>query len=178
MKNLKDYILTENNFFKNLGIGEKVQIEKWLKEHNVKNFTINDDLTIDVNGDLFIEEDLPYFINFNKVYSDCTVWHSYVTTLRGAPKYVDGNFICRSTAVETLEYCPIEIGGSFEVIYNKKLKNIDNLPQKVGYITKFYSNSKRVNNSTYQKLCDITKKEVFIKDKDYSSWLYLQCRCD
>ena len=47
MKNLKEYILIENNFFKNLGIGEKVQIEKWLKEHNVKNFTINDDLTIE-----------------------------------------------------------------------------------------------------------------------------------
>ena len=59
MKNLREYIVNENNFFKNLGIGEKVQIEKWLKEHNVKNFTINDDLTIDVNGHLFIEEDLP-----------------------------------------------------------------------------------------------------------------------
>lgn len=172
MKNLKDYILTENNFFKNLGIGEKVQIEKWLKEHNVKNFTINDDLTIDVNGDLFIEDDLPDFINFNKVYADCTVWHTNVTTLRGVPKYVDGYFTCRRTSIESLEGCPIEIGNEFEVTYNKKLKNIDNLPQKVGYITKFYSNSKRVNNNTYQKLCDITKNEVFIKEKDYHSWLY------
>ena len=34
MKNLKEYILTENNFFKNLGIGRKVQTEKWLQEHN------------------------------------------------------------------------------------------------------------------------------------------------
>lgn len=33
MKNLKDYILNENNFFKNLGIGRKVQTEKWLQEH-------------------------------------------------------------------------------------------------------------------------------------------------
>jgi hypothetical protein len=32
MKNLKEYILTENNFFKNLGIGIKVQIEKWLQK--------------------------------------------------------------------------------------------------------------------------------------------------
>ena len=178
MKTLREYILNENNFFKNLGIGEKVQIEKWLKEHNVKNFTINDDLTIDVNGDLFIEEDLPEFINFNKVHSDCTCWNSHVTTLRGAPKIVGEHFTCRRTSIETLEGCPVEIGGEFEVVDNKKLKNIDNLPQKVGYITKFYSNSKRVNNSTYQKLCDITQNEVFIKEKDYHSWLYLQCRCD
>lgn len=178
MKQLKDYIITENNFFKNLGIGEKVQIEKWLKEHNVKNFTINDDLTIDVNDDLFIEEDLPDFINFNRVYADCTFWYSPITTLRGAPKYVSGNFECHRTSIETLEYCPIEIGGSFEVVDNKKLKNIDNLPQKVGYIIKFYSNSKRVNKNMYQKLCDITNNRVFIKEKDYHCWLYSINRCD
>ena len=178
MKNLKEYIINENNFFKNLGIGQEAQIRKWLDEHKIKNYVINSDLTIDVNGDLFIEEDLPDFINFNKVSADCTCWNSHVTTLRGAPKYVDGDFICRRTSIETLEYCPIEIGGTFEVVDNKKLKNIDNLPQKVGYVTQFYSNSKRVNNNTYQKLCNITKNEVFIKEKDYHSWLYLQCRCD
>ena len=178
MKQLKDYILTENNFFKNLGIGQETLIRKWLDEHNVKNYVINPDLTIDVKVDLFIEEDLPDFINFNKVYSMCTFWGLKITTLRGAPKYVNDHFTCRRTSIETLEGCPIEIEGEFEVVDNKKLKNIDNLPQKVGYITKFYSNSKRVNNSTYQKLCDITKNEVFIKEKDYHSWLYLQCRCD
>jgi hypothetical protein len=172
MKNLKDYIVNENNFFKNLGIGQEAQIRKWLDEHKIKNYTINPDLTIDVKGDLFIEEDLPDFINFNRVLADCVVWHTNVTTLRGVPKYVSGNFECLRTSIETLEYCPIEIGGSFDVIYNKKLKNIDNLPQKVGYITKFYSNSKRVNNNTYQKLCDITVEKVFIKEKDYHSWLY------
>jgi hypothetical protein len=34
MKNLKDYIVNENNFFKNLGIGRKIQTEKWLQEHD------------------------------------------------------------------------------------------------------------------------------------------------
>lgn len=71
MKNLKDYILNENNFFKNLGIGIKVQIEKWLNEYHIRNYTINDDLTIDVKGDVFLssykEEQLPEYIQFGYV---------------------------------------------------------------------------------------------------------------
>ena len=37
MKQLKDYILTENNFFKNLGVGQVALIKKWLDDHNIKN---------------------------------------------------------------------------------------------------------------------------------------------
>jgi hypothetical protein len=71
MKNLREYILNENNFFKNLGIGQVGLIRKWLDEHDVKNYTINNDFTIDVNGGLFIykyeETQLPDYIKFNKV---------------------------------------------------------------------------------------------------------------
>jgi hypothetical protein len=49
MKQLKEYILTENNFFKNLGIGQVTRIKKWLDNHDVKNYEINEDLTIDVH---------------------------------------------------------------------------------------------------------------------------------
>lgn len=31
MKELKEYILTENNFFKNLGIGTRPQLEKMVE---------------------------------------------------------------------------------------------------------------------------------------------------
>ena len=66
MKQLKDYILTENNFFKNLGVGQEAQIKKWLDEHKIRNYTINDDLTIDVNGNVnlcyYKEEQLPDYI--------------------------------------------------------------------------------------------------------------------
>lgn len=54
MKNLKEYIVNENNFFKNLGIGRKIQTEKWLQEHNKlfnKSYHI---ITIDDDGSLVI----------------------------------------------------------------------------------------------------------------------------
>jgi hypothetical protein len=70
MKTLKDYIVTENNFFKNLGVG-KARIENWLNEYNIINYTINNDLTIDVNGVVYLstykEEQLPEYIQFGNV---------------------------------------------------------------------------------------------------------------
>ena len=37
---------------KNLSIGKRAQIIKWLDSFDIKNYNINDDLTIDVNGDV------------------------------------------------------------------------------------------------------------------------------
>jgi hypothetical protein len=66
MKQLKDYIVNENNFFKNLGIGKEALIKKWLDEHKITNYKINDDLTIDVNRNVYLieyrEEYLPDYI--------------------------------------------------------------------------------------------------------------------
>jgi hypothetical protein len=66
MKTLKNYIVNENNFFKNLGIGERVKIEKWLDEFFIENYTINPDLTIDVKEDVdlrkYEEKQLPDYI--------------------------------------------------------------------------------------------------------------------
>ena len=35
---------------KNLSVGKRVQIIKWLDSFEIKNYIINDDLMIDVNG--------------------------------------------------------------------------------------------------------------------------------
>jgi hypothetical protein len=48
MKELREYIITENNFFKNLGVGRIKLLKDWLEENEIFEYTINDDLTIDV----------------------------------------------------------------------------------------------------------------------------------
>ena len=73
MKNLKDYILNENNFFKNLGVGQVALIRKWIEENcDIKgNYTINDDMEIDVDGEVSIKgeniENFPDYIQFGDV---------------------------------------------------------------------------------------------------------------
>lgn len=50
------------------------EIREWLDKYNIKNYTINDDLTIDVNGDVNLNNEestklakLPEYIKFNVV---------------------------------------------------------------------------------------------------------------
>ena len=137
MKQLKEYILTENNFFKNLGIGQKVQIEKWLDEFLIDNYTINPDLTIDVNDDIelsFYEEvQLPEYIQFGTVTGDFSLTESKVTTLRGCPVKVGGNFECVNCKnLISLKGAPKEVGGDFECGYCPKLTSLEGAPEKIG----------------------------------------------
>ena len=86
MKNLREYILNENNFFKNLGIGQEALIKKWMSENvtndprnNVELYNINDDLKIDIKGKAYLfnvfrplcnhdEIIIPDFIKVGKIY--------------------------------------------------------------------------------------------------------------
>ena len=116
MKELKEYIVNENNFFKNLGVGQKTLIKKWIEE-NCKlvldtSYTINDDMTIDVDDSIIIDgydkKELPDYIQFNKV---------------------NVMFIIRnSNKLETLKGCPKEC-KDFNCSGCKKLKNLKDSPQ-------------------------------------------------
>ena len=55
MRNLKEY-LTENNFTKNLGVGQLTRIESWLHKNYITKYTINDDYTIDVEENVSLDE--------------------------------------------------------------------------------------------------------------------------
>ena len=80
----------KEDFFDNIGIGEESQIRKWLKICNIRNYTINDDLTIDVNGDvdlrLYGGKELPEYIQFGKIKRDFRIFHCpKLISLRGFP---------------------------------------------------------------------------------------------
>lgn len=139
MKNLKEYIVTENNFFKNLGIGIKVQIEKWLQKQYVENYTINDDdLTIDVDGKVdlsfYEKEQLPDFIQFGKVNGDFTLYYStMLLSLKGCPKEVDGDFTCTNCKkLKSLEGCPQKVGKNFYCNMCTNLNSLKGCPEEVG----------------------------------------------
>lgn len=102
----------------------RAKIEGWLKEHNIKNYTINKDLTIDVDDDVNIfansleNGELPDFIQFNKIIgnfsiSDFRLGGYYIYSLIGCPLRVYGNFSIRAKELDTLEGCPKKVGGIF-----------------------------------------------------------------
>jgi hypothetical protein len=112
MKTLKDYIVNENNFLKNLGVGQEALIKKWLNEHNITNYTINDDLTIDIEGSVdlrcYKEEQLPEYIQFRKVTGNFYIFYCpKLESLEGCPQEVGGSFFCNDCPkLESLEGCP------------------------------------------------------------------------
>ena len=55
-------------------IGRIALIKEWLDNHKIKNFTVNEDFTIDVGGDVWLEgyhlndvAQIPDYIRFGKV---------------------------------------------------------------------------------------------------------------
>jgi len=123
------------------------------KKYNIKRYTINDDGSIDVDGDVDLYKmnlnKLP--IKFNKVngYFSCS-WNvltslegcpnitnsnfscSYnnLTSLDGSPNKVGWNFDCSSNQLTSLEGCPMEVDVDF-ICYNNNLTSLEGCPLRV-----------------------------------------------
>jgi hypothetical protein len=131
----------------------KEEIKAWLNKYEVKNYTINDNLTVDVSGNvnLFNKqlEEIPFKFGIvngtfdcsyneltslefspNKVvgYFDCN--HNKLTSLEFCPQKVSGHFICSYNELTSLEFCPKEVGVDFDCSYNQ-LNDLLYIPSEV-----------------------------------------------
>ena len=133
---LKGSILNRSS---HTGEGFKTQrremIEKWLREHNIKNYTINDDFTIDVNNysvSFYNQtlEEFPEYIQFGVVggYFDCSLCH--LISLRGVPRIVDGYFDCSKNDLTSLEGAPKKCHNFY--CYSNYLTSLKGSPEIVG----------------------------------------------
>jgi hypothetical protein len=90
------------------------------KKYGIENYTINDDGSIDVNGNVdllwYRLTELP--LNFNRVtgYFNCNC--NKLTTLKGSPKWVGGSFSCINNQLTSLEFSPDYVGGWFDCRWN------------------------------------------------------------
>ena len=119
------------------------------KQYNITNYTINDDGSIDVNGDvnLFNKKLTELPLAFNKVTGDFDCSFNKLTTLKGSPKWVGRGFYCDENSLTSLEFSPDYVGGGFWCEYNK-LTSFEFSPDYVGM--NFYC---RKNNLT-DNYCD------------------------
>jgi hypothetical protein len=95
------------------------------KRYRIKNYTINPDGTIDVNGDVdlygFDLNELP--LNFNKVTGYFNCGGNNLTSLKGCPRWVGGCFSCNKNQLTSLEFSPDYVGGSFDCYTNQLTDN-------------------------------------------------------
>jgi hypothetical protein len=106
-----------------LGIGQVDLIKKWLDEMGVKNYIINNDMTIDANGAVDLDyknlSSFPEYIRFNKVEGSFYCDNNNLTSLRGCPPVVKRGFYCSYNQLTSLEGCPSSVGRNFSCSNNE-----------------------------------------------------------
>ena len=128
-------------------------IDSICKKYGIKNYTINSDGSVDVDGDVdFYRKGFTKLpLKFGRVSGsfDCTSNQlttlegaprevgegvsfsgNQLTTLEGAPERVSGGFNCSRNKLTTLEGCPEEIGGGF-FCYENQLTTLNGGPKRV-----------------------------------------------
>jgi hypothetical protein len=127
------------------------EIHQICKEYKIENYTINDDFSIDVDGNVsicFRIDKIP--LNFNRVsgYFHCQV-NKELKSLIGCPQWVGGEFNCGGNDLTSLEFCPEYVGGNFLCISGSrfggggnKITSLEYLPKYIG--GDFYCNNNKI----------------------------------
>ena len=128
MKHIKPYKIFESDE-PNFPTTREEVIEV-CEKYEIENYAINDDLSIDVDSDVYLDsQSLEYLpLKFNYVSGNFNCFVNKLKTLEGSPQTVEGNFDCSFNKLETLEGCPQTIGGYFNCSYNE-LKDLEHFPE-------------------------------------------------
>ena len=128
MKNLKNY--------KSYKISENKQtdgeIHELCRKYNIENYTINEDKSIDVDGDVDLYNKglskLP--LKFRHVKGDFDCSDNNLITLEGAPKTVVGNFYCQTNELLSFKYFPL-ISGYILFLSNPIFEKWQKFPKRM-----------------------------------------------
>ena len=108
-------------------------IEQICKKYEIKNYTINDDGSIDVDGDVYLNNrvltELP--LTFNKISGSFDCGSNQLTSLKGSPKWVGNDFYCANNKLTSLEFSPDYVVGWFYCGDND-LTSLEFSPEYVG----------------------------------------------
>ena len=106
------------------------KIHQICKRYNVTNYTINSDMSIDVEGDVDLHRrgltELP--LTFNIIHGGFYCGDNSLISLKGSPIEIHGNFNCIRNKLKSLKYSPEVIKGNAEFPYNK-IKDLKHVPK-------------------------------------------------
>lgn len=162
----------------------KKEVNEWCKRYLPNTVVyINNNLTIDVKGDLNIFAngetilELPYA--FSKVEGTCYLSSLGLTTLKNAPISIEGAFDCSDNKLTTLEHGPQKVGGYYDCSDN--LLTDLNLSADIGSALYAYDNKIRhisyLSNDSFDGI-DLSGNLIdnfsSLKKLKKISWLSLQ----
>jgi hypothetical protein len=134
------------------------------EKYGIKNYTINDDGSIDVNGDVYLWSrrltELP--LTFNKVTGSFDCGNNNLTSLKGCPVWVGVSFICSYNNLTSLEFSPDYVGSNFWCQYNKLTNNY--CETEIG--SKFYTTLEQdgLTEDNYNEWRKLYKRKQILND--------------
>jgi hypothetical protein len=131
--------------YKNFIKESKEDIDSICKKFGIRNYTINEDSTIDVDGDvdLYNKRLTKLPLKFRKVSGGFYCFNNQLKSLEGSPLSVGRYFSCFNNQLKSLEGAPLSVGGYFNCISNQ-LKSLSGSPLSVG--GNFYCDSNQLKS--------------------------------
>lgn len=113
-------------------IKDPIDIELWLRAHNISHFEIIDGFKVNVRQNVMLRNKNLRFIPicFNEVLQDFDVSSNNLKTLKNSPKKVGGCFDCSENKLENLKYVPESIYGYLDFSMNK-IKTLKYFPKTI-----------------------------------------------
>jgi hypothetical protein len=104
-------------------LNNSTDIDAWLNNMKISHYVINEDLTVDVEGDVYLKNQNLSFIpiQFGAVKGNFIVSNNCLTSLDGSPSYVEGDFFCDDNKLTSLKGGPSYVGGHYHCGMNKIL---------------------------------------------------------
>ena len=122
----------------------KEDIDSICKKFGIENYTINEDSTVDVDGDVNLHNKgltkIP--LKFGEVSGNFDCGYNKLKSLEGSPLSVGRVFSCISNQLKSLEGAPELVDGSFYCSYNQ-LKSLDGISRRISGGIYCYSNQLR-----------------------------------
>jgi hypothetical protein len=111
----------------------KRTIQNWLEKYNVQHYTINDDLTVDVNDSVNLHEmELTKIcVQFGIVHGNFYCGNNRLTSMQGFPYEVRGSLFCQGNKITNFEYCPKVVFEDFNCTFNPIL-SIKEITSRIG----------------------------------------------
>ena len=130
MKHIKSYKIFESaepNF-----PTTREEVIEVCEKYKIEKYSINDDLSIDVDGDVYLDsqslEHLPLKFNYVSGVFYCS--YNKLKSLEGSPKTINGRFSCSNNELKTLKGSPQTVGGDFRC-YSNELKSLEGSPRTI-----------------------------------------------
>jgi hypothetical protein len=137
---------------KTLGVGMRGKIQEWLMEYwfNISNatksslFRINDDLTIDILQGFFTTDwpgNFPDYIQFNEANCNFNIMgdvrrntgdKNQMTSLRGCPRIVNGEFGCSRNNLKNLVGGPEFVKSHYACSLNPHIESFEGIAKFIG----------------------------------------------